>query len=325
MLPQFPIESNESSPAKMSNERVKVSIIIVNWNRKDDTLECLSALSKCSLSKIEAQIIVIDNASTDGSIEAIRAFDIKDFDLKLIKNQKNLGFAKPNNQGILAAKVWGADFILLVNNDLLVSENLIEKLVSVAKEHPRVGAISPKIYFSKGFEFHKDRYKKTEVGRVIWYAGGDIDWDNVIGSNHGVDDVDEGQYEKTLETDFATGACMLLRAEALKQVGILDEKYFMYLEDGDISVRLKKHGWGVLYTPKAHAWHKVAQSSGIGSELNDYFITRNRLYFGLKYAPLRAKFALFREAFRFLFAGRVWQKRAVRDFVLLRFGRGSFK
>ena len=309
----------------MSNARVKVSIIIVNWNRKKDTLECLSALSKSALSGIEAQIIVIDNASTDGSIEAIKAFDAKNFDLRLIKNPRNLGFAKPNNQGILAAKVWGADFVLLVNNDLLASPDLIEKLISIAKQYPRAGAISPKIYFSKGFEFHKDRYKKAEVGKVIWYAGGDIDWDNVIGSNHGVDDVDEGQYEKTLETDFATGACMLLRSEALKQVGAIDERYFMYLEDGDISVRLKKKGWGVLYTPKAHAWHKVAQSSGIGSELNDYFITRNRLYFGFKYAPIRAKVALIREGLRLLLSGRVWQKRGVRDFFLLRFGRGGWR
>jgi len=309
----------------MSNERVKVSIIIVNWNRRKDTLECLSALSKCSHSGIEVQIIVVDNASTDGSVEAIKAFDIKDFDLNLIKNPKNLGFAKPNNQGIQAAYTWGADFVLLVNNDLFVSEDLIENLVLIAKEHPRVGAISPKIYFSKGFEFHKDRYKKTDRGRVIWYAGGDIDWDNVIGSNHGVDDVDEGQYEKTDETDFATGACMLLRTEALRKVGLLNERYFMYLEDGDISVRLKRVGWGVLYTPKAQAWHKVAQSSGIGSELNDYFITRNRLYFGLKFAPLRAKFALIREAVKILFSGRTWQKRGVRDFFLLRFGRGSWR
>ena len=309
----------------MSNARVKVSIIIVNWNRKKDTLECLSALAKSTLSGIEAQIIVIDNASTDGSVEAIKAFDIKNFDLKLIKNQRNLGFAKPNNQGILAAQVWGADFILLVNNDLLVSPDLIEKLVSTAKQYPRAGAISPKIYFSKGFEFHKDRYKKTEAGKVIWYAGGDIDWDNVIGSNHGVDDVDEGQYEKTIETDFATGACMFLRTEVLKQAGLFDERYFMYLEDGDISLRLKKKGWGVLYSPKAHAWHKVAQSSGIGSELNDYFITRNRLYFGFKYAPIRAKFALLREGVRLLFSGRIWQKRGVRDFFLLRFGRGGWR
>jgi len=309
----------------MSKESVKVSIIIVNWNRKKDTLECLSALSKCSLSGIKAQIIVIDNASTDGSVEAIKALNIKNFDLTLIKNPKNLGFAKPNNQGIEAAFIWGADFIILVNNDLLVSEGLIENLILTAKENPRVGAISPKIYFSKGFEFHKKRYSKTEQGKVIWYAGGDIDWDNVIGSNHGVDDVDEGQYEKTIETDFATGACILLRVEALKKVGLLDEKYFMYLEDGDISVRLKSAGWGVLYAPKAHAWHKVAQSSGIGSELNDYFITRNRLYFGLKFAPARARIALLREGVMLLFFGRTWQKKAVKDFFLLRYGRGSWK
>ncbi|OGM03114.1 hypothetical protein A2115_03425 [Candidatus Woesebacteria bacterium GWA1_41_8] len=309
----------------MSNQAVKISVVIVNWNRKEDTLQCLSALAKSQLEGANGQIIVIDNASTDGSIEAIKGFHIKNFELRLIRNSTNLGFAKGNNIGMRAGMVWGADFILLINNDLSVSPELIKDMIGEAQEKSSSGAISPKIYFEKGFEFHKDRYKKTQLGKVIWYAGGDIDWDNVLGSNHGVDEVDEGQYEKTVETDFATGACMLLRREALNQVGIFDERYFMYLEDGDLCVRLKKKGWAVSYTPHAQAWHKVAQSSGIGSELNDYYITRNRLYFGFKYAPVRAKIALLREAARFLFSGRVWQKRAVRDFFFLRMGKGSFK
>jgi GT2 family glycosyltransferase len=309
----------------MSKNSPKVSAVIINWNRKEDTLECLSALAKSNPKGVEGQIIVVDNASTDGSAEAIKAFSTKNFDLKLIRNSTNLGFARPNNQGIKAALAWGADYVLCVNNDLVVSPDMIGSLLSIAKEFPRAGAISPKIYFAPGFEFHKGKYKKNELGRVIWYAGGDIDWDNVLGSNHGVDDVDMGQYERTVETDFATGACVLLRTQALKEVGYFDEKFFMYLEDGDLSVRLKKAGWAVLYTPEASCWHKVAQSSGIGSELNDYFISRNRLYFGLKYANFRTKIALIKESLRLLLAGRKWQKIGVRDFYLLRLGRGSWK
>jgi GT2 family glycosyltransferase len=309
----------------MSKNKPKVSVVIINWNRKEDTLECLAALAKSRLQGIKGQIIVVDNASTDGSAEAIKAFSTKNFDLKLIRNSTNLGFTKPNNQAVKAALLWGADYVLCVNNDLIVSPDLIRNLISAAKEFPRAGAISPKIYFAPGFEFHKGKYKKNELGRVIWYAGGDIDWDNVLGSNHGVDDVDMGQYERTVETDFATGACVLLKSQALREVGYFDEKYFMYLEDGDLSLRLKKAGWAVLYTPRANSWHKVAQSSGIGSELNDYFISRNRLYFGLKYAPLRAKAALMKESLRLLLTGRKWQKIGVRDFYLMRLGRGSWK
>ena len=152
-----------------------------------------------------------------------------------------------------------------------------------------------------------------------------MDWDNIYGSNHGVDEVDKGQFEKTRETDFATGACMLLRSEALKDIGLFDEKYFMYLEDADLSEKLKKKGWEVLYTSKTEIWHKVAQSSGIGSDLNDYFITRNRLLFGMRYAKCRTKLALVRESFKLLLTGRRWQKTGVRDFYLGRFRKGSWK
>ena len=309
----------------MTNQKPKVSVIIVNLNRKKDTLECLSALAKSRLNGIEGQIVVVDNASTDGSLKEVKALTIKTFNLRLIINGRNLGFAKANNQGILTAFAWGADYVLFVNSDLLVSQDLIKNLVSVAKEFPRAGAISPKIYFAPGFEYHKAKYKKGEAGKVIWYAGGDIDWNNILGSNHGVDDVDAGQYEKSVETDFTTGACSLLRAEALKAVGHFDEKYYMFLEDGDLSVRLKKAGWAVMYTPKAVAWQKADQSSGMKSELNDYFISRNRLYFGLKYASLGAKAALFKESLKLLLTGRKWQKLGVRDFYLMRLGKGSWK
>jgi GT2 family glycosyltransferase len=222
---------------------------------------------------------------------------------------------------------------MLLNNDTEVEENLVEGLLKTFDEYPKAGAISPKIYFAKGYEFHKhslndpskEMYTKGELGHVIWYAGGTMDWNNVYGSNFGVDEVDNGQFEKVRETDFATGCCVMYTAKVLRNVGLLDEKYYLYLEDADVSERIKRNGHTVLYTPYAHLWHKVSQSSGIGSQLNDYFITRNRLLFGIKYAPTRAKIALLRESIRFLRKGRQWQVRGARDFYLLRFGRGSWK
>jgi hypothetical protein len=99
----------------------------------------------------------------------------------------------------------------------------------------------------------------------------------------------------------------------------------MYMEDVDLSCRLKEKGWKVSYCGSAHIWHKVARSSGIGSDLNDYYITRNRLIFGFRYAKLRVKTALFKEAVKFLFVGRKWQKIGVMDYFLGKFGRGSWK
>ncbi len=308
---------------------MKVSIIILNWNRRKDTVECLESIGNLQILGFELEIVVVDNSSSDGSQKAVeqtfKKIARKNVSCKQILNEANLGFAAGNNAGMKYALNSGADYLLVLNNDTEVNKDLVKKLLEVASRHSKVGAISPKIYFAKGFEFHKKSYKKQDLGKVFWYAGGDMDWNNVYGSNHGVDEVDKGQFEKTKETDFATGACVLLRSKALKDVGLFDEKYFMYLEDADLSQRLKRKGWEVLYTPKTDIWHKVAQSSGIGSDLNDYFITRNRLLFGMRYAKFRTKLALIRESFRLLLTGRKWQKAGIRDFYLGRFGKGSWK
>ena len=206
----------------------------------------------------------------------------------------------------------------------MVDKNTLNGLLDAAKDDPDAAIISPKIYFAKGFEFHKNRYKKNELGKVIWYAGGIIDWNDIYGNNNGVDEVDNGQFNKTTDTDFATGACMLLNCVAIRKVGMFDEKYFMYFEDVDLSQRMKKHGWKVLFTSQAKLWHKVAQSSGVGSELNDYFITRNRLLFAFRYASIRTKFAIFRESLRLFIKGRKWQKKGVEDFYFSNFGKGSW-
>lgn len=302
---------------------LKVYVIILNWNRKKDTLECIKSVSKLLTSKFQLQILVVDNFSSDGSVEAIRALEFPN--LEIIVNKKNLGFAEGNNVGIRYALSIKADYVLILNNDTIIDKNLLVHLVKVIKKDKRVAALSPKIYFAGGYEYHKDRYHLKDLGRVIWSAGGRIDWDNVYCSNRGVDEVDKKQYNQIEEVDFATGSCIFLRSEALRQIGLFDWRYFMYLEDVDLCMRLKKKGWKILYVPKAFLWHKVAQSSKIGGELNDYFITRNRLLFGLKYAPLRSKLALVKESMRLLLNGRKWQKKAVVDFYSFNFGKGSWK
>ena len=137
--------------------------------------------------------------------------------------------------------------------------------------------------------------------------------------------MDKGQFERVRETDFATGACMLIKRELLEKVGTLDEKYFMYFEDSDLSHRARNAGYEVLYAPPARIWHKVSQSSKVGGDLNDYFIIRNRLLFGMRYAPVRTRLALYRESLRLFWKGRPWQKKGVLDFYLGKFGRGSWK
>jgi len=164
------------------------------------------------------------------------------------------------------------------------------------------------------------------LGKVFWYAGGEMDWKNVIGHHRGVDEVDHGQYDDISETGYVSGCCMLLTKKLLEKVGGFDKKYFLYYEDNDLSQRSKRKGFKILYAPKAVIWHKNAGSAGgSGSPLQDYYITRNRMLFGMRYAPLRSKVALVRESIRLLLSGRKWQKAGIADFYKRRFGKGSYK
>lgn len=302
---------------------IHVFVIILNWNGRKDTLECLFSLKRMKLLRdLEVTYVVVDNGSSDGSVKSIKT---KFKDVIVLQNRENLGFVGGNNVGLRYALEKNADWVLILNNDTQVDSRLIDRLLGEALEGKEIGIVVPKIYFAPGFEFHKHRYKSTEIGRVFWYAGGKIDWSNVFGVNRGVDEVDSEQYEKSEEVEFASGACMLLKRTMLEKVGLFDERYFMYFEDVDLSVRAKRRGWKIMYEPKAIVWHKVARSSAIGGNLNDYFITRNRLLFGMCWAPTRAKFALLRESIRTLTGGREWQKRGIKDFLFGRFGKGSWK
>src|SRR3989344_3142043 len=327
----------------------KIFIIILNWNRPEDTIDCLKSIDKMLLVKgFELRVIVVDNGSTDESVINIKIYlqtlvsDTKkilrkgknhlsqirnnslDVTYNIVENRTNLGFAGGNNVGIQYALKNGADYVMVLNNDTILDKNIINEFTKASHKFPEVGIFSPKIYFAKGFEFRKDRYRSNELGKVIWYAGGKIDWDNLYGTNIGVDEVDKGQFEKPGEIDFATGTCMFIRAAALKKSGGFNEKYYMYLEDVELSLRMKKRRFDIYFIPSAKLWHKVSQSSAIGNELNDYFIHRNRLLLGMKYAKIRTRFALYRESLRFLWSVRPWQRRGVMDFYLGILGKGSW-
>lgn len=298
----------------------KIAVVIVSYNVKEDLLACLFSLEKLSFGEYQLKIFVVDNISVDGSVQAIKSKKIV-----LLESKANLGFAGGNNLGIKQALAWGANFVMVLNPDTLVDGNLIRKFLKRIKTNPEIGIIGPKIYFAPGYEFHKDRYDQKERGKVIWWAGGRIDWNNVITEHMGVNELDGNQYNIASETETIPGTAMFIRREVFRKIGFFDEKYFLYFEESDFCQRAKTAGFRLWYEPKAVIWHKNAQSSGVGSILQDYYITRNRLLFGFKYASLRSKFNLLEEAVKLIITGRQWQKRGVLDFLFGRFGQGSFK
>lgn len=300
-----------------------VFISILNFNGNNNTLDCVESLKRVNISDFKLTIMIIDNNSSEKL--NLQKESLGKIQLEIIRNEKNLGFSGGHNVGIKHALKNGADYIVILNNDTYVHEDFLRELFVVAEKNDKIGILSPKIYFASGFEYHKNRYSKNEVGKVLWYAGGEMDWKNVIGHHMGVDEVDRGQFDKIENTELATGCCILLKKDVINKVGMFDDKYFLYYEDADLAMRTKKNGFEIGYVPKSIIWHKNAGSSeGPGSTLQDYYITRNRLVFGFCYAPIRSKLALFRESLSLLLRGRQWQKAGVIDFYLGRLGRGSY-
>lgn len=306
-------------------KKTSVAIIILTTNALEMTKEQLKDIAKLDTDKLNIECVVVDNGSRDGTEEAIKDYKLPNMKYKFIQSGANLGFAGGNNIGIQDALDRGFEYVILMNNDLILPKDVVTKLVSFMEKNSKVGVASPKMYFAKGFEFHKDRYKDSEKGRVLWYAGGIIDRDNVYTTHRGVDEIDVGQYDKVEETDVANGALVIIRKEVFNKIGLLDASFFLYWEDADFSIRAKMAGFDVMYFPKTWMWHKVSASTGgSGSPTNDYFLTRNRYYYAMRYSNTRTKFAVFRDTLRLIFTGRTWQKWGAFDALVGRKGKGQW-
>ena len=300
----------------------KFFVVTVDFNTHKETHDWIGSIENLNHKGIDLQIVIIDNASKD---PFILEKNEKKENIHFLRSEVNTGFTGGNNIGMRYAMQNGADYIMLVNNDTIADKHLLTELLHVLDSDEKIGITTPKIYFAKGHEFHKDRYKKDELGKVFWFAGGYTDWKNITSVHRGVDEVDHGQYDKIEPVTFASGCCMLIKAEVLRKVGLLDAKYFLYFEDADLDERIIRAGYKIVYVPSAVLWHiNAASSGGSGNNLQDYFITRNRMLFGMRYAPLRSKVALIRESLRLLTSGRPMQKKGIRDFYLGRFGKGTY-
>jgi len=274
----------------------KIAIVVVDFNRHQDTIDFLDSARGLNTAGFDLKTIVVDNGSEKGLPGAIEK-KYQSLRVELLQTGANKGFAGGYNFGMKYALAWGADYLLVVNNDTLFGDkNLIKKLQKVIESDKRIGLVSPKIYFAKGFEFHKSRYRVKDKGKVIWYAGGSFDEDNVLAVHRGVDEVDKGLYDEIEETGFASGCCFLVRTSVLNKIGFFEEGLFAYFEDLDFMIRAQEAGYKLYYCGGTYLYHKVSQTTGIGSPLSDYLLTRNRLYVGMKYLSLRIKFALLRQA-----------------------------
>lgn len=296
----------------------KSSIVIIHYGDVTFTQECVISLRRYIDTDVPIYIIATKDQqkAIQQKVKGIPAIDIE-------ITPENLGFAGNSNVGLKRAIEDQSEYILLLNNDTYVKSDILVKFLQRADGDKRIGLISPKIYFAPGHEYHIKDYVQEDQGKVIWYAGGKIDWANIYAFHEGVDEIDKGQKGEIRRTDFATGCCMLIAKELLLEIGFFDPKYFLYFEDVDLSVRAKKAGYQVLYDPEIPIWHVNASSTGKpGSDLHVYYQTRNRLYFGYKYASFRTKKSLFLESVRFIYTEKT-KRKAVIDYYLGKMGKGK--
>jgi GT2 family glycosyltransferase len=223
-----------------------VHAVVVNWNGRDLLRACLETLLASRYSNLE--VLVVDNASTDGSRELLAA----EFPgVRLVANEENLGYAAGANAGVEAARAHGCHYVLLMNNDTEIDPGAVESLVEAAREHPRAAFVAPMIYY------HDRR-------DTIWSAGGTINyWTGDI-RHLGIRERDRGQFGGVRQVDYVTACAVLAAMGPLDEVGPMDTGYFMYNEDTDWCVRARERGYAVLVAPRAKVWHKVSMSSGGG-------------------------------------------------------------
>ena len=254
----------------------KVSIIILNWNGLEDTIECLESLKKITYPNYE--IIVVDNGSRGNDAQVLR--ERFGDHVHLIRNEKNYGFAGGNNIGMkYALDNSSPDYFLLLNNDTIVDSSFITEMVKVAETDPTIGIAGAKVYY----------YSEPERLQSVWakinlWTGQPLYTPRLVAEGIKEMEIDRGQYDSIREVDWVTGCCFLIKKEVVETIGLLDEGYFCYWEDTDYCIRTTRGGYKIVYVPEAKVWHKGGRTSKKITGLGCYYGVRSRFCFMRKHA-----------------------------------------
>ena len=259
----------------MNNSKYKICIVILNYNSFSDTKDCIVSLMNQTYKAFT--ILIIDNHSSDGSIENLQS----NFpNLVFIKNNKNLGFTGGCNMGINYGIDSGYDYILLLNNDTVAHPKMLENIFSYIELHPDVSLLTGKIYY-------KDFPNK------LWYAGGKLDYLRLKGIhsklNRYQDDINE---KNKFEVNFISGCMMVIKRDVIDKIGLLDDFFFANYEDVDYCLRVSFAGLSMSYLSNAIIWHKVSPNFKSSNKLikftpvSYYLKARNKIYLIKKYAKV---------------------------------------
>ena len=254
--------SNDPIDETMKEQMSKsVYIIILNWNDHQDTIECVESCLKLDYSPYE--IVIVDNASKDDSENILR----KTFpNLKLIQTGSNLGYAGGNNAGIRYALEKNSDYIWLLNNDTVADPHALSVLVAYADENPSVGMVGSKIlsYFEP---------------TLLLYAGGIVNRSTGVTEHIGYGCPDKNQFDQARDTRYVTGCSLLVKRKVVEDIGLMNEAYFLYFEETEWCAKTIDKGYRLRYAPESIVYHKESVSVRKIKGVQQYYLTRNRLYF----------------------------------------------
>ncbi|MHA1832263.1 MAG: glycosyltransferase family 2 protein [Candidatus Helarchaeota archaeon] len=247
---------------------IDLSIIIVNYNTKLLLKDCLNSIKKILLD-IKYEIFVVDNASSDGSVEMLE----KEFnDVNLIKNEKNVGFSRANNQAI---NNCSGKYILFLNSDTRIEDKNFVEIIKYMESNPKVGAICPKLVYENGTTQHAvssfpnalmyflrfygigKLFRSQKIRMIIAKYSGCF-----ISKRFKAMLIPHKENNNIVKADKLSGACLILRKEVVSSVGTFDENFFLYVEDVDLCKRIKNAGWENIYFPKVEVIHLAEKSSG---------------------------------------------------------------
>jgi len=259
-----------SNQLLFTNKSPEVYFIVINWNQYALTRDCLVSLQDQDYK--DFQVIIVDNGSTDGSVDRLE----NEFDnFFYIKLPENIGYSPGNNAGIEYALSKGADYIFLLNNDTIVDRQMLSLLMRVSESSDEIGIVGPTMYFS-------------EPQDKIWAGENVIDWKkaNIIRKEMG----EQQKFEilsqnPPVEVDYIDTCAILIKNNVFSHIGEMDGKYFINFDDLDLNVRSQRAGFKIVYVPAARMWHRVSSSMGFASPATTYYMTRNSLLFFWSYAP----------------------------------------
>ncbi|MCB9497248.1 MAG: glycosyltransferase family 2 protein [Fibrobacteria bacterium] len=286
-----------------------VVVVLLNWKGFEDTVACVESCLK--LDHPETTLLIVDNASPDGSGDRLHQ---RFPDLPYLQTGANLGFAGGNNAGIREAARMGATYAWVLNNDTEVDPGSLSALVRCARSDDRIGLVGSRIFY----------HSKPDV---LWFAGGSYDRRTGRSFHEGEGQVDAPRYRIRKDVQYVTGCSMLFPLRLIPEVGLMDERFFLIGEELDWNRTIAGKGYRIVYEPESVLWHKVSASFASSPLSSWYYNTRNALLFVSRHHPAWLPFALQKSVRDWIYHFRKGKREhreiymGIRDFLLGRFGR----